>query len=255
MGSVLTAPSSSLGRTARKLLCGRPDHDDVLAARLDHLGTLGGLAQAAAPHLFVELGQLPAHRHRPIAPARRHEVVEGPLEPMRRLEQHDRSLGLTSYRSQALRALAPRTGQEALEAPSLRRQAGHDEGGQRRRRAWHGFNRDPFGDGRSHQTCPRVADKGGAGVGHEGDRCPRLCPGDGGRGRGRLVEAVVRDEARARNGGVVEQLEGPAGVLAIDVVRGSQGSDGSWGKVAQIADRRGDDDDPAGRPRTRSLRR
>jgi hypothetical protein len=103
------------------LFSGRPEHDDVLAARLDRLRTLSSLAQAAAPHLFVKLGQLPAHRYRPFRPARHHEVVEGALDPVRRLEQHDGALGLARDGSQPVRALTPRTWQEALEAPSLRR--------------------------------------------------------------------------------------------------------------------------------------
>jgi hypothetical protein len=194
----------------------------------------------------VELGELPAERYRPLRPACGRKVVEGSLHPVWRLEHYDRPFDLGCDGSQTFCALAAGPWKEALKAPSLRRKAGNDEGGQGRRRAGHGLYGDPLGKRRTHEARAWVADEGGACVGDNGDGGPSFCSGDSGRGAGGLVIAVVSHEVRAGDGGVAEQLERAPSVLAVDVVGGSQRSDGARGEVAQVADRRCNDHDPAG---------
>ena len=149
-----------------------------------------------APHLLVELGQLPANGHGPVGAARRHRSSRVRCSRCGDSNMTTARSASPATAARRSRALAPRTGHEPLETPSLGRQPRDHQGRQRRRRPGHGFNGDPFGQGRPHQARPRVADEGGPGVGHEGDGRPGLCPGDGAG----VVAASLRRWCETRRG-------------------------------------------------------
>ncbi len=107
------------------------DHEDVLAAGLDLGDVCSRVAERAAPHLLVELGELANHHDATLVAERGGEVADRRGDAMRSLVQHDRARlrGEHGEPGGASRSLA---GQEPLEHEAPGRHAAHDQRSDRR---------------------------------------------------------------------------------------------------------------------------
>ena len=91
------------------------DHDGHLAPWRVHPGLVGERAQPAAPHLLVELGQLPAQGRRSVRTAGLGKVRQGRCGPAGRLEQ-DRRAVVRAMRASRSRRSAPLRGRNPSNA-------------------------------------------------------------------------------------------------------------------------------------------
>ena len=111
--ALATSAASSGRRVLDRLGRRAGDHQGDLAAHLAGRGPLGQLGQRPALHLFIGLGQLAAHRGRPVGPERARQIGQRLGQPVRRLEEDQRArlvgqLGRAARRrSPALRGRNP----------------------------------------------------------------------------------------------------------------------------------------------------
>jgi len=144
-------------------LCRRTDHDHELPSRLSAV-PIGKRQRRhlAAANLFMQLGQLPAHRRR------------SPAEPGGQIIEHGGNTRAGFEKDQRrgqvgelIDAGAPRGGarrQEALEEKSVRREARRRERCQYRRSARHCRDNVTCRLGSLHQLEPRIGNQWCAGV-------------------------------------------------------------------------------------------
>ena len=258
-----SAPAASSACTASRTASssggaaagGALDDEHDLARRLAVGRPRRRLEQRAPPHLLVQLGQLAGDGDPAVGPARGHQVGQRPGDAVGRLVEHDRARLGRRPRPVARCAAAPcgagspRTRTVPAGSPLTTSAASAADG-----------------PGTTSTGCPArppPRDQPLAGVGHAGhagvgDERHPLAAGRGGRAGGAISRASVCSltdhERAALDAGERQQLAGAAGVLAAhDVGRGQRlGRPGR--EVAEVADRRADEHEPArcGHPLTSS---
>ena len=123
----------------------------------------------------------------------------------------------------------------------------HDERADGGDRAWDRRDRVPRVEHGAHQALTRIADARGPGVGRHGD-IPAVVEHREDLGHAGGLGVLVADrQADPADAGVLQQPARPAGVLAADQRRRGEGVASSHRQVAEVADRRGDQDEPARR--------
>ena len=226
-------------RRRRRVGGGRAgDDEDVLAARLAEVD----VAERRPHDRLVQLGQLARRRDRAVgarAPRRGRRACARPGAAPRR----GRSCAARRPARRAARRGPPGPRQEALEDEAARRQPARHERGDHRRRPGHRRHLVAGVERGAHEPLAGVADAGRAGVGDDGDvaavaehvehladagrpRCARCRPPGGRRGRRRAA-------AGGPCAGCPRSRSASASASALD---------GPWRQVAEVADRRGDED-------------
>ena len=155
--------------------------------------------------------------------------------------------GADSRAASACSRSRPLDGRKPLERePAGGDVAGHAQRGQRAARPGDRQHAVPGRGHRRHQTCAGVADRRRAGVADQGYPFAGRQALQNLAGRGGLV-VLVQGQQRLVQTQVLQQGAADAGVLAGHPVGQGQHVDGAQGDVGQVADRRGDDVECAGR--------
>ena len=202
----------------------------------------GEIRERAAAYLFVELREFAAHDGWAGGAEGRSHVGEGGREPRRGLEEHHRApLGTESRQCAAPLPRLPR--HEALERESVGRETRDGQSCEDGARAREDTHRDPGAGCRSYHPESRVADGRHPGI-RQQEHVGRSRELDELGSAGFLVVIVQGDQAGpvldAERG--EEPLRRP-GVFRGDHLRIFQRVDEALGRVAEIPDRRGGEDD------------
>ena len=201
---------------------------------------LADLAQGAAQHLLVQLGQLADGRAGPLGPEGGDHRLQGGQDPVRGLEEHH-GPRLGGQLGQAAVALAGPAGQEPLEAEPVGGQAADHQRGQGGAGAGDHLDRHPALQAGGDQVVAGVGHGRHAGVADQGQAQPGGHPLGQLLGPLALADLVVAGHA-GLDAQVGEQLAGLAGVLAGDQVGLGQGPGQPGRGVLEVADRGRADD-------------
>ena len=124
-----------------------------------------GLRQAASPHHFMPLGQLPAHGSPAVAQGCR-QILQGGPQPVGRLEDDQRK-GQGGHAGQQLAPGPTLARQKAQEQEAIGRQAGDGQGRSYCRRAGDRLHREPGGGHPVGYRRSGVADCRHTGIGNQ----------------------------------------------------------------------------------------
>ena len=151
------------------------DHQDKLPPGLLIPVVGGGLSQGGAPHLLVDLGQLPAQGHPPLGAEHLGKVRQSLAQLVGRLVK-DHGPVLLGHGLQVLLPAALVHAEEPLEGEPSGGQPADGQGGHRRRGAGHHVHGDVLLGTGGHQGLSRVGDGRHARVGHQGAGLALLQP-------------------------------------------------------------------------------
>ena len=191
------------------------------------------LKGGAAQKLFVDLGQLPRHHHRP-RPQYLPDGLERLHNPVRGFEEDERRLLLGQTLEQPGARSRPGR-QKPSKVKCVGRQTRSRQRRHDRRRAWHRLDRNPELEGGLHQPVSGIGKKGHAGIRYERDRLPATQPFGQCPALRRFVVLVVA-RGRRLDAIVFEQFARLPRVFTGDPVSLAEHPDRPIGDVFQVPD-------------------